>query len=133
MSFTKFMEKEASIALCRKITETCLQGSETDIKIAKDARRCQWCKNKGHLESDCRGKKLGKPKVIETAKVGTVNVHKKAKCPECKEVHTRRAPGTAAATATADRFQSCPVFKGKEVEDRVTMLRTHSACFNCTS
>ena len=130
MSFTRFMEKEASIALRRRITETCLQGSENDIKGDKDDRKCHWCKRKGHLESDCLVKKHGKPKVINSAKVGTVNIHKKTKCPECKEVHTRK---TRDGTANADRFQSCPVFKGKEVEDRVTMIKTHSACLNCTS
>ena len=39
MSFLKFMENEADVALHRKITETCLQGSEADVKPDKKASR----------------------------------------------------------------------------------------------
>ena len=53
MSFSKFMENEADVALHRKITETCLQGSEADVRTDKDAKKCKWCKSPGHLESDC--------------------------------------------------------------------------------
>ena len=70
----------------------------------------------------------GRPKAIETARVGSLNINEKSKCPECKKSHPRNRDKTF-----SDRFTSCPVFRAKDVEERVTMLRTHSACYSCTS